>query len=98
MVKFVRSAAGDPVFRWFGSWAPTWRCSSGHAGAASHVPLLEGPTAKNIQLCTGGLWGEKGKIKCLKKKSLKKKTELKMILTLWLCKNNNKDWNPEECK
>ena len=33
------------------------------------MPQLEGPTTKNIQLCTGGLWGEKGK----KKKSLKKK-------------------------
>ena len=32
-----------------------------HAEAASHMPQLEGPTKKNIQLCTGGLWGEKGK-------------------------------------
>ena len=32
-----------------------------HAEAASHMPQLEGPTTKNIQLCTGGLWGEKGK-------------------------------------
>ena len=32
------------------------------------MPQLEGPTTKNIQLCTGGLWGEKGKIKSLKKK------------------------------
>ena len=22
------------------------------------MPQLEGPTTKNIQLCTGGLWGE----------------------------------------
>ena len=29
--------------------------------AASHTPQLEGPTTKNTQLCTGGLWGEKGK-------------------------------------
>ena len=29
---------------------------------------LEGPTTKNIQLCTGGLWGEKGKNKIFKKK------------------------------
>ena len=36
-----------------------------HAEAASHMPQLEGPTMKNIQLCTGGLWGEK--IKSLKK-------------------------------
>ena len=52
---------GGPVFRWFESWARTWHCSSGHAEAASHMPRLEGPTTKNIQLCTGGLWGEKGK-------------------------------------
>ena len=31
-----------------------------HAEVASHMPQLEGPTTKNIQLCTGGLWGEKG--------------------------------------
>ena len=30
---------------------------------ASHMPQLEGPTTKSTQLCTGGLWGEKGKIK-----------------------------------
>ena len=33
------------------------------------MPQLEGPTTKNTQLCTGGLWGEKGKIKSLKKKN-----------------------------
>ena len=27
------------------------------------MPQLEGPTTKNTQLCTGELWGEKGKIK-----------------------------------
>ena len=31
------------------------------------MPQLEGPTSKNAQLCTGGLWGEKEKIKSLKK-------------------------------
>ena len=31
------------------------------------MPQLEGPTTKNIQLCTGGLWGEKVKIKFKKK-------------------------------
>ena len=61
VVKFARSAAGGPVFRWFESWARTWHCSSNHAEAASHMPQLEGPTTKNIQLCTRGLWGEKGK-------------------------------------
>ena len=35
----------------------------GHAEAASHMPQLEGPTTKNTQLRTGGLWGEKGNIK-----------------------------------
>ena len=33
------------------------------------MPQLEGPTNENTQLCTGGLEGEKGKIKSLKKKS-----------------------------
>ena len=50
------------LFRWFESWAQTWHYSSNCAEAASHMPQLEGPTMKNIQLCTGGLWGEKGKI------------------------------------
>ena len=68
VVKFACSAAGGPVFRWFESWARTWHRSSNHAEAASHIPQLEGPTTKNIQLCTGGLWGEKGKNKIFKKK------------------------------
>src|SRR3712207_9497103 len=72
VVKFTRSAAGGPVFCWFESWVRTWHCSSNHAEAASHMPQLEGPTTKNIQLCTGGLWGEKGK----DKKNLKKKNVL----------------------
>ena len=61
VVKFTHSAAGSPVFHWFESWVRTWHCSSNHAEAASHVAQLEGPTTKNIQLCTRGLWGEKGK-------------------------------------
>ena len=61
VVKFARSTAGGPVFRQFKSWVRTWQCSSNHAEAASHVPQLEGPTMKNIQLRTEGLWGEKGK-------------------------------------
>ena len=32
------------------------------------MPQLEGPTTNNLQLCTGGLWGEKGKNKIFKKK------------------------------
>ena len=30
------------------------------------MPQLEGPTTKTTQLCTRGLWEEKGKIKSLK--------------------------------
>ena len=54
------------MFRWFESWARTWHCSSNHAEVAPHMPQLEGPTTKNIQLCTGGLWGGKGKKKLFK--------------------------------
>ena len=32
------------------------------------MPQLEGPTTKNTQLCTRGLWEEKEKIKILKNK------------------------------
>ena len=67
VVKFAHSAAGGPVFRWFKSWARTWHCSLSHAEAASHMPQLEGPTMKNIQLCTKGLRGEKGKNEIFKK-------------------------------
>ena len=63
VVKFARSTAGGPVFRQFESWEQTWHCSSDHAEAASHMPQLEGPTTKSIQLRTGGLWGEKEKKK-----------------------------------
>ena len=34
---------------------------SAAGGPGFRRPQLEGPTTKNIQLCTGGLWGEKGK-------------------------------------
>ena len=33
------------------------------------MPQLEGPTTENTQLCTGGFWEEKGKIKSFKKKA-----------------------------
>ena len=59
VVKFVRSAFGGPGFHRFGSWARTWHRSSRHAEAASHIAQLGGATTKNIQLCTGGLAGEK---------------------------------------
>ena len=72
VVKFARSTSGGPGFHQFGSWAQTWHCSSSHAEAASHMPQLEGPTTKkSTQLCTRGLWGEKGKIKSLKEKKKK---------------------------
>ena len=60
---------------WLSLHAPFWRprvslvrilgadMPSSHAEAASHTAQLEGSTTKNIQLYTGGLWGEKGKIK-----------------------------------
>ena len=67
VVKFARSAAGGPVFRWIRSWARTWHCSLNHAEAASHVPQLEGPTMKNIYNLYQGAWGEKGKNKIFKK-------------------------------
>ena len=36
------------------------------------MPQLEGPTAKSIQLSTGGIWGEKAKKKEYKEKERKK--------------------------
>ena len=69
VVKFARSAAGGPVFRWFKSSVRTWHGSSNHTEAACHMPQPEGPTTKNIQLCIGGLWGDQGKN--LKNESLK---------------------------
>uniref|UniRef100_A0A3Q2HXU6 Peptidase S1 domain-containing protein n=1 Tax=Equus caballus TaxID=9796 RepID=A0A3Q2HXU6_HORSE len=44
-----------------GHRARTWHCSSNHGEVASHMLQLEGPTTKNTQLCTRGLWGEKEK-------------------------------------
>ena len=83
-VRFARSAAGGPVFHWFESWARTRRCLSSHAQAASHVPQLEGPTTKNIQLCTRGLWGEKGKNKIFKKKKERReKMSSTHLLNMW---------------
>ena len=35
------------------------------------MPQLEEPTTKNTQLCTGELWGEKGKNKIFKTDKLK---------------------------
>ena len=71
VVKFARSALGGPVVssvRILGAdTAPLIEpCSGG-----SHMPQPEAPTTKNIQLCTGGLWGEKGKNKIFKIKHRK---------------------------
>ena len=74
-LKILYSTGAGPVAERLGSRAPlqaaqcfvgsnpgrTLHCSSDHTEAVSHMPQLEGPTTKNIQLCTGGLWGEKGK-------------------------------------
>ena len=54
-----------PGFCQFRSWVWTWHCSSGHAEVVSHMPQLEGPTTKNIQLCTRG-FGEKKENKIFK--------------------------------
>ena len=35
----------------------------GHVEVVSHMLQLEGPTTKNIQLCAGGIWGEKSRKK-----------------------------------
>ena len=43
------------------------------------MPQPEGPTTKSIQLCTGGLWGEKGKNKIFKKKKKSEKAIYCMI-------------------
>ena len=45
---------------------------------------LEGSTTKNIQLCSGGLWGEKGK------KNLKKKSQIVVIFERVV---NGRDWS-----
>ena len=76
---FLKHCWGRPMAEWLNSRAPLQqpRVSpvqilgadiappSHHAEAASHMPQLEGPTIGNTQLCTGGLWGEKRKIKNL---------------------------------
>ena len=65
-VKFTRSASLAQGFACSNPGHRHGTGSSSHAGTASHMPQLEGPTTKNTQLCTGGLWGAKGKIKAFK--------------------------------
>ena len=45
------------------------------------MPQLEEPTTKNTQLCTGGLWGEKGKNKIFKKKKKKDDVQMGFLLS-----------------
>ena len=66
VVKFMHSTSSAQGFAGSDPGMWTWQHSSSHAEVASHMPQLEGPTTKNAQLCTGGLWGEKGKIKSKK--------------------------------
>ena len=81
-------------FHWLESWARTWHRWSSHAEAASHMPQLEGPVTKNTQLCTVGLWGEKGKIKSLKQKQKQKRMTL-LRRKVWRCiyewRNNRRE-------
>ena len=70
---------GGPGFHRFESWAWMWHCSSGHAGVASCMPQLEGPTTKGMQLCTWGFWGEKGKEKRIFKKKKPKNSCLEGV-------------------
>ena len=67
VVKFVLSAS---TAQGFASSIRTWHRLVSHAEVASHMPQLEGPTTEN-KLCTGGLWGEKGKK--INKKSLRRR-------------------------
>ena len=64
--KFKHAFTGaGPVAEWLSSGAPLQAAQCflgsnpgrrhGTAEAASHMPQLEVPTTKNIQLCTGGL-------------------------------------------
>ncbi len=81
VVKFARSAAGGPVFRWFESWARTWHCSSGHAEAASHLPQPEGSTTeKYTTMYQGALGRKRKKIKSLKKKPRLVKRQLPLFI------------------
>ena len=68
MAEWLSSHAPLQVAQCFVGSNPGRGHGTAHQATASHVPQLEGPTTKNIQLCTRGLWGEKGKNKILKKK------------------------------
>ena len=62
------------------------------------MPQLEGPTTKNIQLCTGGLWGEKKEKN--KNKIFKKKKEVQICFQLPLETSSflfSTFWIPRKC-
>ena len=50
------------MFCWFGFWAWTWHCSSGHAGAASHIEP-EGTTTRMYNYVLAGFEEKKKKEK-----------------------------------
>ena len=50
MVKFARSASAAQGFAGL---------DPGRGHGTPHQPMLDGPTTKNIQLCTGDISGEK---------------------------------------
>ena len=71
------------------------------------MPQLEGPTTENIQVCTGGALGEKGKIKSIKKKCFFKlsvwrmksaKRQSRQLQSLIPPKSKNKQKLPEQEK
>ena len=61
---------GGPGFHRFESWARIYHCSLGHAGAASHIPPLEGPTTKIYTTVYWGALGRRRKTKILKKNKM----------------------------
>ena len=67
VVKFMLSASVAQGFAGSDSGRGHGTAHQATVEAASHMPQMEGPTTKNIKLCTRGLWGEKGKIKSFKK-------------------------------
>ena len=54
------------------------------------MPQLEEPTTKNKQLCTGGLWGEKGNNKILKKKKKSRKQQRRSLFCQFM--GNKTHW------
>ena len=63
MAKWLSSRAllRRPRVSRFESWVRMWHCLLGHAEVVSHVPQLEGPTAKIYNYVLGG-FGEKKKL------------------------------------